>query len=368
MATQNQDDIYNDDVEATVQQPKAVVPGGGNADGGNSANAGTDGNTSVGTGTTGTGTTAGGGTTEIGGSQRKGIQTDGGAVTAPEWVKVNNNAELIAELERRMKETEPMSKEDLAKLRRKQRTEGIISGVADAAQSIANLFYTTKGAPNMYNAENSMTAKAKERWDKAKAEREAKDKEWLNYAMQIGKLKGEDQKRGLQVWQAEQKANNNSTLNNAKTGYYNQLTEKEAWNANKAQTDAEAEPIVLQDKHDVSQSTIKRNNASATASIAKANKANSDTKKKKSFCGQEYETNTEYGTLVRTMAKEYGIPTTTTNLMGKEAARNTGDIAADVMIEYKKRQEQQKKEQGAGGNTGNGNGTEKNKTNVNWAK
>jgi hypothetical protein len=89
-------------------------------------------------------------------------------------------------------------------LRRKQKIEGIISGVADAAQSIANLYYTTQYAPNMYNAKESMSAKAKERFDKEKAEREAKDKEFFNYAMQIAKLKGEDADRGLQIWQTEQ--------------------------------------------------------------------------------------------------------------------------------------------------------------------
>jgi hypothetical protein len=124
--------------------------------------------------------------------------------TVPQQYKVSDNGELITYLEQLRDQYEPLSKEDLAKLRRKQRIEGIISGVAGAAQSIANLYYTTQYAPNMYNANEGLSAKAKERFDKEKAEREAKDKEFFNYAMQIAKLKGEDTDRNLKVWQTEQ--------------------------------------------------------------------------------------------------------------------------------------------------------------------
>jgi hypothetical protein len=124
--------------------------------------------------------------------------------TAPQQYKVNNNDELIKLLEQRMNENKPLTEEELKKLRRKQKIEGIISGVADAAQSIANLYYTTQYAPNMYNAKEGMSAKAKERFDKEKEKRDADNDRYFNYAMQIAKLKGEDADRGLQVWQTEQ--------------------------------------------------------------------------------------------------------------------------------------------------------------------
>ena len=112
--------------------------------------------------------------------------------------------ELIPQLEKRMAEYKPLSEEDLKKLRRRQKAEGIISGISDAVQSVANLIFTNKYAPNMYNGKASMSAKAKERWDKEKAQREADADKYLNYALTIGKMKDADKQRGLEAWKTEQ--------------------------------------------------------------------------------------------------------------------------------------------------------------------
>lgn len=112
--------------------------------------------------------------------------------------------ELIPQLEKRMAEYKPLSEEDLKKLRRRQKAEGIISGISDAVQSVANLIFTNKYAPNMYNGKESMSAKAKERWDKEKAQREADADKYLNYALTIGKMKDADKQRGLEAWKTEQ--------------------------------------------------------------------------------------------------------------------------------------------------------------------
>lgn len=123
------------------------------------------------------------------------------AVTVPQQY-IHSNADLIKIYEDRMAGMDkPLNKEQLQQLRRQQRTAKIISGVTDAASALANLFFTTKYAPNMYNPEHSMSKALQAKFDKEKAEREAKEQEWFNYAMQIGKLKGEDADRGLQAWQ-----------------------------------------------------------------------------------------------------------------------------------------------------------------------
>ena len=124
--------------------------------------------------------------------------------TIPEEFKVSSYADLIPELEKRMAEYKPLTEEELKKLRRRQKAEGIISGISDAVQSIANLAFTSKYAPNMYNAKEGLSAKAKERFDKEKAQREADADKYLNYALTIGKLKDADKERGLQAWQTEQ--------------------------------------------------------------------------------------------------------------------------------------------------------------------
>ena len=126
------------------------------------------------------------------------------STTIPEQYTASSYAELIPQLEKRMAEYKPLSEEELKKLRRRQKIEGIISGISDAAQSVANLIYTTKYAPNMYNPKEGMSAKAKERFDKEKAQREADADKYLQYALTIGKMKDADKERGLQAWKTEQ--------------------------------------------------------------------------------------------------------------------------------------------------------------------
>lgn len=126
------------------------------------------------------------------------------ATSIPEQYTASSYAELIPQLEKRMAEFKPLSEEELKKLRRRQKIEGIISGVSDAAQSVANLIFTHHNAPNMYNPKEGMSAKAKERFEKEKAQREADADKYLQYALTIGKMKDADKERGLQAWQTEQ--------------------------------------------------------------------------------------------------------------------------------------------------------------------
>lgn len=122
----------------------------------------------------------------------------------PAEYRASSYDELIPQLEQRMAEYKPLTEEELKKLRRRQKAEGIISGISDAVQSVANLIFTHHYAPNMYNAKESMSARAKERFEKEKAQREADADKFLNYALTIGKMKDADKERGLQIWQTEQ--------------------------------------------------------------------------------------------------------------------------------------------------------------------
>ena len=126
------------------------------------------------------------------------------ATTIPEQYTASSYAELIPQLEKRMAEYKPLSEEELKKLRRRQKIEGIISGISDAAQAVSNLWFTSQYAPNMYNPKEGMSAKAKERFDKEKAQREADADKYLQYALTIGKMKDADKERGLQSWKTEQ--------------------------------------------------------------------------------------------------------------------------------------------------------------------
>lgn len=98
-------------------------------------------------------------------------------------------AELIEQLQEHMKAIKPLSDEDLKRIRRKQRAEGIVSGIADAARAISSLAFASQYAPNMYNLKGGMSAKAQERFDKAKAQRQADDDRYMNYALQLARAR-----------------------------------------------------------------------------------------------------------------------------------------------------------------------------------
>ncbi len=83
----------------------------------------------------------------------------------------------------------PLSDEELRKLRRRQRAEGMISGISDAVRSVANLIATHNYAPNMYDGNNSMSERTRQRFERERAQREADADKFLNYALTIGKLK-----------------------------------------------------------------------------------------------------------------------------------------------------------------------------------
>lgn len=118
----------------------------------------------------------------------------------PDEFKGSSNQELIDYLERKVNEYKPLSETDLKKIRRRQKAEGIISGISDAVQSVANLISTHHYAPSMFNANDGMSAKAKARFEKEEADRKAKNDEFFNYALTLGKLRDADKQRGIQAW------------------------------------------------------------------------------------------------------------------------------------------------------------------------
>lgn len=121
----------------------------------------------------------------------------------PDELKVSNYDDLIRYYENKMREVEPLSKEELEKIRRRQRAEGIVSGVSDAVRSIANIVAAHNYAPVFTDSNASMSARARARFDREKAEREAKDQEYFNYAMNIAKLKDADRDQAFNIWKTE---------------------------------------------------------------------------------------------------------------------------------------------------------------------
>lgn len=80
---------------------------------------------------------------------------------------------------------------------RKERSQGIVSGISDLGRAIANMYYTTQGAPNGYDDKNSLSAKHQAKLEKQRKEREANSDRYLQYLLREKQLLDEGRNAGL---------------------------------------------------------------------------------------------------------------------------------------------------------------------------
>lgn len=100
--------------------------------------------------------------------------------------EVHSYNELLQELKARA-EQRPLSPEDEKRAKR----DRLIGSIGDALASVANLYYTTKGAPNMYSHKEKLSDAAKAKWDSIMEENDKRGKERLAYMIkQYELLKG----------------------------------------------------------------------------------------------------------------------------------------------------------------------------------
>ena len=100
--------------------------------------------------------------------------------------EIHSYNDLLRELkERAAKKT--LSPEE----EKRKRRDKLISGIGDALASVANLYFTTQGAPNMYDPKHNLSDVAKTKWDEIAANNEKIGNERLAYMIkQYELLKG----------------------------------------------------------------------------------------------------------------------------------------------------------------------------------
>lgn len=147
-------------------------------------------------------------------------------------------------LDEQIKATAPETEEQRKRRVRTERTQALVNGIADVGRAFANLMATNNYAPNGYEQSQSLSDKARERWDKASAERSKRRAENWNYHLQKAKLQGDERDYQFKVSEAnkkaereQQKIDNQNALVQAKKDRYDALTKlSEAQTAkNKAQ-------------------------------------------------------------------------------------------------------------------------------------
>ncbi|MDL2223102.1 hypothetical protein LJB98_03285 [Bacteroidales bacterium OttesenSCG-928-M11] len=248
----------------------------------------------------------------------------------------------------------PPTQEDLDKERKKQKREAIFAAIGDGISSLSNLYFTTKGAPNAYDPSKGMSAKAKERYDKLKTEREANQRQYMSSYLQALKM-DDDTDRADRNWrrQLERDAilDSRAEAKEKRDIAMADLNEKlKAHQITQAEYKAEQERIKSEYAGDYEKSRIDRNNAagqasraSASASSARAEsyRTGSNSSKKPSLkIGDEthtYDTTQDYDRAVEGYASEYGVDineaiTTGTGRRAKTTYRRkpTAQIAAEV--------------------------------------
>lgn len=98
-----------------------------------------------------------------------------------------NQRMSYVEMFQKMSPYKPPTEEELEKERKKEKREKIFAAIGDGIAALSNLFFTTQGAPNAYDPKNSLSAKAQERWDKLKKERDENGRYYTAAYMQAMK-------------------------------------------------------------------------------------------------------------------------------------------------------------------------------------
>ena len=128
-------------------------------------------------------------------------------------VSPQNNADAvmgydtqIATLQDLANKSKPETEEERKKRERKEKSKKIIAAVGDGLMALSNLYFTTKGAPNMYNHQTmSQQTPLQKRLEEAKKEREANADKYLQYSLKIGDLQN-DKAKTLREMEAQQEA------------------------------------------------------------------------------------------------------------------------------------------------------------------
>lgn len=110
---------------------------------------------------------------------------------------------------------QPTPEEEAAEAKRKKREE-VFASISDGLSALANLYFTTKDAPNAYNPAYSQSARVKSRWDALEANRAANRKAYIADYIRAQQADAEAADRDRQYELEKAKADADQKLADAK--------------------------------------------------------------------------------------------------------------------------------------------------------
>lgn len=178
----------------------------------------------------------------------------------------------------RMSPYKPPTAEELENARKKEKRDKVFAAIGDGIAALSNLYFTTKGAPNAFDPRNSLSAKARERWDKLNKEREENARYYMQEAMKAQALDDDRADKDRSYMQKLQNDYRNYLLKLAADNRATELHDldkqlrqgkinEQTYKAKKAEVEAK-----YADENQ--KSVIAKNKAAANASNASANNSN----------------------------------------------------------------------------------------------
>jgi hypothetical protein len=196
----------------------------------------------------------------------------------PPEAKAPERKMSYVEMFRQMSPYKPPTAEELEKERKKEKRDKVFAAIGDGIAALSNLYFTTKGAPNAFDPRNSLSAKARERWEKLNKEREENARYYMQEAMKaqaldddkadkdrsyMSKLQNDYRNYLLKLSADNRAAELHDLDKQLRQGKINEQTYK----AKKAEVEAKY-------AEDNQKSVIAKNKAAAKASNASANNSN----------------------------------------------------------------------------------------------
>lgn len=182
------------------------------------------------------------------------------------------------EMFQQMSPYKPPTAEELENARKKEKRDKVFAAIGDGIAALSNLYFTTKGAPNAFDPRNSLSAKARERWDKFNKEREENARYYMQEAMKAQALDDDRADKDRSYMQKLQNDYRNYLLKLAADNRAAELHDldkqlrqgkinEQTYKAKKAEVEAK-----YADENQ--KSVIAKNKAAANASNASANNSN----------------------------------------------------------------------------------------------
>lgn len=107
--------------------------------------------------------------------------------SGPDWERIRgmNNKQIFDFLQNEAKRYAPPSAEEVEKEHKRQKRRALFAAIGDGVSALSNLYFTTRGAPSTnIDPRDTLSARAQERYDKFKKEREENRDRYYNILAQ----------------------------------------------------------------------------------------------------------------------------------------------------------------------------------------